>query len=196
MNYTTKFTPITVEQCGQWINWVSKNDLAVMPKLDTCLQWALVYLNNGVCWGKYDQDQNRWVMGSEFFGICPSVDSLRLMEMRLFGHAQEILIWKSGNHFGGRKLSEPTQAHKRIDATVPQDERRILAGDRCLKVLGGGSHVQCSNGSEQVLPVPVTSHQLQRHRVNLWVRHYYKEDPSTGAVRLFASRCVRLEVED
>lgn len=161
------------------------------------LRWALAHCDDGVTWGRYDVAENVWRLGNQAApDVSPPVRREALQELRLFGEAGEVLIWRTDCGLRGRELLDAGRGADRSgesDSLRPSDESRILRGDHVVEQREHGfSHIGDRAGAEQVLPRAVTTEQLQARQVQLAVRHYYESDVHTGAVRIAATRLVTL----
>lgn len=66
--------------------------------------FALAHANDGVIWGRFDN--NQWMWSS---GIAPASPQLRasaLQQLRLFGASGELFLWRSGARFAGRTIED------------------------------------------------------------------------------------------
>lgn len=69
------------------------------------LQYALVYADDGVIWGFFDN--GRWSWSSDAFSnVSPPLRLLTLQQARLFGPTAEMLIWRESHQMRGRVLVE------------------------------------------------------------------------------------------
>lgn len=153
--------------------------------------WLLAHCRDGVTWGR--RENSRWRLSSEPFpDLCPAVSRDNLLEMRLFGEKGEIMLWRSDEEFQGRRLVD--EPHQPVDSpTRPDDETRILMGDRLVEKLKDRfSRVGTASGIQHAVPLECTEKDFTSGRwpLRLRVRHYFEQDPQTGAVRVAASRLV------
>lgn len=183
------------EACERYVSWLLGEESAADGA--DGLAWALAHCDDGVTWGRYDVEGNTWVVGSDVApGVSPPIRSQALQELRLFGERSEILIWRTDAGFRGRVLRETEPATDRSDASNPVrllDEPRVIRGAFVVARCGHGfTHIGDAAGAEQVLPLAVNNELLRAAQVRLHVRHYYEADMKTGAVRIAATRLVRL----
>ncbi|HXK58581.1 MAG TPA: CRISPR-associated protein Csx19 [Acidobacteriota bacterium] len=185
--------PLSPEACEQILGWVAGG--AQMPESHDGLRWLLAHCYDGVTWGK--RENSHWRLSSTSFpDLCPIVSKDNLLEMRLFGEEGEIMIWRSEKGFLGRRLAD--QQEQIDEAIRPEDEIRILLGDRLVPDLpnprDGFSRVATAGGTQQAVPVECTKDDFcgGRWPLCLTVRHYFEENPETGAVRVAATRLVNV----
>lgn len=183
--------------CERYVSWLLGEENAAVPEGTAALVWALAHCDDGVTWGRYDAETKAWRLGNQ---VAPEVSSPvrpeTLQELRLFGDAGEVLIWRTDAGLRGRVLRETNPAADRGDESNtlrPADESRILRGGlvvaQCEQAF---THVRDGAGAEQVLPLGASDEQLQAARIRLDVRHYYEADADTGVVRIAATRLVKL----
>jgi len=176
------------------LDWVAGG--TVPAGCDHDFTWLLAHCRDGVTWGR--RENSRWRLSSEHFpDLCPAVSRDNLLEMRLFGERGEIMIWRSEEEFLGRRLvDEPYQP---IDPpTRPEDETRVLSGDRLREGPNHGfSRLTTASGIQQAVPLECTEKDFTGGRwpLRLKVRHYFEQDPQTGVVRVAASRLVHVSME-
>lgn len=157
--------------------------------------WLLAYCNDGVTWGRFDQNTARWRLASEAFPrLAPKPAEENLQELRLFGTGLELLIWREASSFRGRILRDVPSSPGPF---FPMNENRILLGDRLLEGSRDGfSRVGSPTGAEQVVPLSLAQEDFRTPwPLRLQVRHYLEADDETGAVRIAATRLVALEVK-
>lgn len=192
-----RLSAVDDEACQRYLAWLLGEDAAPAPEEATHFTWALAHCDDGVTWGRYDPQAGVWRLGSQVAAhMSPPIRRWSLQELRIFGETKEILIWRTGTGLRGRILDDEGQTARSDDPSDPlrpRRESRILLGDRVVQWLAHGfTHVANRTGAEQVLPVVVTTEQLRRGQVRLLVRHYYESDRDIGAVRIAATRLVRL----
>ena len=197
MNQHEKLEGCTIEildnvACKGYLSWVV--DGVEPSKGLKDIAWLLAYCNDGVTWGRINNDQS-WRTSSKFFPeLCPWISESNLLEIRLFGIEREILIWWTENGFLGRILiDKPGQENNA--PCLPDDEIRILLGDRVLETTKEGfTRVRTNSGMEQVIPLECADKDCIKKYwpFRLKMRHYFAQDDETGAVRVAASRLVKV----
>src|SRR5690606_5270582 len=92
-----------------------------------------------------------------------------------------------------RDAGSPTDRSAQDNPISPSNESRILRGTLVVaKCDHGFTHIADGTGAEQVVPLVVDNDHLLAGLVRLDLRHYYEADASTGAVRIAATRLIRL----
>lgn len=197
MNQQTTIEGCTIETldneaCQPYLFWVI--DSVELGQHIKDIAWLLAHCHDGVTWGCLNDDQS-WRLSSKFFPeLCPYISKSNLLEIRLFGLDREILIWRTEKGFSGRCLiDKPGQ--KNNDPCRPDDEIRILLGDRVLETTKEGfTRVRTKSGMEQAIPLECADKDCIEGRwpFRLKMRHYFEKDMKTGAVRVAASRLVKV----
>jgi len=183
--------PLGQTTCLAVLDWIGGGTRPA--ECDHELIWLLAHCRNGVTWGQLDGASRLWRLSSSPFpDHCPNIFRDNLLEMRLFAPSEEILVWRTEQGFLGRRLVDKPIGGKN-SPTRPDDEIRILLGDR----LEGGPKegftvVGTADGRRQVVPLECSASDFHKKRspLRLKVRHYFEQDPETGAVRVAASRLV------
>jgi CRISPR-associated protein (TIGR03984 family) len=173
---------------------------AAEPRHAAAFLWLLAHSDDGVTWGRWDQEAKTWFLGHESVpDVSPPIRSKTLQELRLFGETSEILIWRSEGGLRGRWLRETEPRADRCDESKPlrpSDECRILRGDHVVAAYERGfTRVRDRTGAEQVVPLRVNDTALQARQLRIRVRHYWEQDAGNGAVRIAATRLVSLGEE-
>lgn len=161
------------------------------------LLWLLALCHDGVVWGRFDGANGGWRLSSTPFpDLCPSVSTKNLLEMRLFGPDREVLIWRSEVGFRGRDLRDLTE-NGGSGFLKPENECRILLGNRFLYAKDGFTRVSAEGGRQQAVPLECPKSCFDRGRwpLRLTVRHYFQQEPDTGAVRVAVTRLINMEVK-
>lgn len=184
-----------------YLSWLLGEQSETIPKDTVGLVWALAHCDDGVTWGRRSgPGAPSWNFGNQFFpDVSPAIRRERLQELRIFGTDAEILIWRTDSGLRGRMLREndPPAGRNLSDPLRPSDESRIVRGDRLIGTSESGfSRITDRTGAEQVIPIEVSDQQLQKRSVRLCVKHYYNQDGESGAVRIVATRLVKLTAED
>ena len=188
--------PLDCQRCQSVVDWITGGGLPVAG-FDG-LVWVLAHCRDGVTWGQFDRGSRSWRLSSTPFpDLSPKITGLNLIEMRLFGPEEEVLIWHARKGFSGRRLlDEQTQDQK--SPTKPDDETRILLGDRLVDdAKEGFTRVSTASGMEQAVPLECEDGDFTggRQPLRLKVRQYFEQDAQTGAVRVAASRLVHVYKE-
>jgi len=181
--------------CQAYLSWVI-GSVAPGENLKD-IAWLLAHCHDGVTWGCINDDQS-WRTSSMYFSdLCPCVSESNLLEIRLFGAEREIMIWRTESGFSGRSMvDKPGQ--KKNDPCRPDDEIRILLGDQVMETAKDGfTRVRTKSGMEQAIPLVCADNDYAEGRMPcLLMRHYFAQDKETGAVRVAASRLVKIFKED
>jgi CRISPR-associated protein (TIGR03984 family) len=182
--------------CERLIEWLQSGGAAPEGECGN-VRWALAHCDDGVTWGRYEPQQKRWQLSTHVKPeLSPPVRRGWLQQLRLFGPSAEVLIWRDGDSLCGRLLADEGHSGGYEEALRPSEESRILLGDYVMEKLPHDfTHVGDRAGLQQVLPLAVSNEQLRERRARLKVRHYWQEDPETGAVRLAATRLVDVRIE-
>lgn len=191
-------TTLDTLSCEQFVSWLLGKEAAA-PAAPAGLDWALAHCDDGVTWGRFDAATGAWRLGSEAApDLSPPIRAEALQELRLFGERSEVLIWRSDSHLRGRVLAETDPVADRSDEDDPlrpSDDSRVLRGAYVVAPCDHGfTQVGDGAGAEQLLPLAAVNEQIRDARIRLDVRHYYEIDAATGAVRIAATRLVRLTV--
>jgi CRISPR-associated protein (TIGR03984 family) len=185
--------PLDDSACRPTLAWITGSREV---QITDGVELLLAHCYDGVTWGRLDHETSEWRLACIAFAArAPMPVEQNLLELRLFGKALEILIWREERGFRGRRLSDQAYSEEHLR---PMDESRILLGDRLLEPPKGGfSRVGSPTGAEQVVPVEIFDEVFQKSPwpLRLDVRHYLEADDETGAVRIAATRLVGLEVK-
>lgn len=180
--------------CAVWLDWVLGG--APTPPRSTSSAWLLAHCDDGVTWGRRQPTQNSWWLGSTIFpDLCPRIDAINLVELRLFGADEELLLWRDDSRIRGRWLIDTAPQHAAPDR--PHEEDRVLVGTKLKDVRQDFSRVADGQGREQAVPIPCAhgdfDEKQPRWPLRLTVKHYFETDPGTGVVRVAASRLVNVK---
>jgi len=177
--------------------------IADLSRANGDYNYMLAYCYDGVCWGNCQN--GNWNLGHDAFPMadfCPKPTKQNLMEMRIFGLKQEILIWRVDGGFKGRILTDNDKLldNKPIpDHLKPLPEERLLLGTDVLEVKKDFSWVMGRTGSQQIVPIAISSgpnsviNSMGTRKMILELRHYFQADPNTGALRIAASRLINVK---
>ncbi|MCS6954353.1 MAG: CRISPR-associated protein Csx19 [Bryobacterales bacterium] len=183
--------------CSGIVAWV-RGEAAAPGIIPDDLRWALLHSDDGVTWGRFERERNAWRLSDAVKSdLCPPVREEWLQQLRLFGPKSEVLIWREEGGLWGRILLEEVARCPLDDVLRPSEESRILLGDHVIaKLPDDFTHVGDRAGLQQVLPLSVSTRDLQARRVRLKVRHYWEQYPASGAVRIAATRLVEVFVAE
>lgn len=169
--------------------WLAQKMTNEMPLL-------LAHADDGVIWGKRQSDGSLKLSSDVFSdekrypSIAVPLSAKTLQQVRIFGPAGEILIWRTEQGFAGRRILEGEASPQEA---LP-DEWHILWGKPDFREPQDGFclFVEGQQGLQHALPVeqnPLAANQ----RAKLCVRHYVDEDNDSQAF-VFMSRLVNLQV--
>jgi len=156
------------------------------------MPWLLAHADDGVIWGKLQDDGTLKLSGEVFDdpAIAVKLQAKTLHQVRIFGEEGEVFIWRTAYGFQGRRI---------IDRETPQpdmmlDEEHLLWGTPNLSELKDGFciFVEGQQGLRHALPVE-DKEPLKDKRAKLRVRHYLDYDDEDQAY-ISMSRLVELEV--
>jgi len=163
--------------------------------------WLLAHCDDGVAWGRKDNDGWRFAPHS-FRRYSPEITPVNLQQLRIFNEREEILIWRQEAGFLGRRLSDSASPSKILE---PFSENWIVLGDRILEGPDAGfTLIADKTGSRQAVPLECTDRDFDGKRppLTLAVKHYFSIDSSdngksdaTGVVWISATRLVALTKE-
>jgi CRISPR-associated protein (TIGR03984 family) len=163
--------------------WLAEQMTEGMP-------WLLVHADDGVIWGKQNQD-GKVILSSDVFDLQPQypaiaveLRSLTIQQARMFGKAGELLVWRTEDGFAGRLIEDGEQ-------TPPDayEEEHLLWGvvaeprpEAGFTLLAEGDQ-----GQQHAVPLVLTNPE----RACLRVRHYVRYDDH-GQAYVDLSRLVDL----
>jgi hypothetical protein len=173
-----RITPINAEQANAWLNWLSGSG---PPPETHGVRFALAHSDSGVTWGYLDEQQ-QWKLGTAVDpGLCPVPTAKSLHELRLFGNAAEVLIWRSDDELQGRILADDGIGFDVSAPLCPMNEGRRLRGE-CREMRDSFKRYVDAGGAQHLAP--------EFFPEEFSVRHYFEQDLATGAVRIAATRLV------
>jgi CRISPR-associated protein (TIGR03984 family) len=188
--------PVDQAGCEQVVAWLLGEKDSAPANLGSGFAWALAHSDDGVTWGRFEEDSGCWRLGHDVVPeVSPPIRIGALQELRVFGDGGEVLIWRTGDGLRGRCIKDAERGSPRdaTDPLAPSEESRILRGDRIREDAGGGfTRVTDATGAEQVLPLTLDKAQLRERKVRLRVKHYWVQDADNGTVRIAMTRLVRL----
>jgi len=208
-----RIRPLTESDVTSVLDWMEGKDTggAVQALIAACADgdgsglWILVHLDGGVVWGLVDDGDARLARSADpTWPPAPSRD--RLQQLRVFGTAGELLVWRDediGTPAG--RLIEDEEGGDKDPVWGWKDEHYVVAGTEIIRDAGISDDrftaVREANGRAQVLPLRLEADDFAlsgapagrgMHVVRLVVRHYLEENSENGCVRVAASRLVRL----
>ena len=159
------------------------------------LTYLLAHANDGVIWGKFQDQDGKLITTTEPVKLFPECDFpfLReetLQQCRIFGDDSEVMIWKTNEGFKARLIQDE---HLIEDDYIT--ESQILWGTHGKHHENGFTLLW--DGSQGLKhAVPFTDIELGKkgelkNKVRLIVRHYIDYDDS-GVARIYLSRLVDL----
>ncbi len=170
---------------------------------DTGALWLLAHCDDGVTWGRCDGARLLLSCGQHEAWPTPRPTARNLQQLRLFGEAGEVLVWRredAGDELAGRLLTDGGERPDPDDPARPcHDVFYMVLGTRVAKggeATGDGfTAVTDAAGRVQVLPLALgrDTPDWGRPAACLRISHYLERDEETGCVRIAASRLVALE---
>lgn len=180
---------------GCVINNIDKcEDLIKNPNISKIPTWLLAICYDGVTWGKFD---GKWHFSYDsFVKLCPKFNKDNLLELRIFNEDEEIFIWRTDSGFSGRRI-EDTKVDKSEEYTNPEEEDRILLGDRFNEQKDHFTKVSIAGGSMQAVPIVCEEKDFEGGKwpLRLKLKNYFEKDENTGIVRVAATRLVKVYKE-
>lgn len=171
---------VTNDEARQWIDWLTGKAEPPHDKRDVA--FALAHCLSGVTWAYLTDDQTWKLSHSVAPDLCPVPTAETLLELRIFGPSSELFIWPSDDGLRGRWLIGKPDEATESDPLRPRRENRYLRGSgRADDKDGFRLHID--RGGAQHWPPATFQNPFS-------VCHYVEEDPTTGAVRIAATRIV------
>ncbi|NTW15912.1 MAG: hypothetical protein HGA41_00405 [Syntrophaceae bacterium] len=187
--------PLDSVACKPYLNWAING---MKDGISTnSFSYLLAHCYDGVCWGRLNPDQT-WRLSSQVLnGFSPCISESNILELRLFGNEQELLIWRTEHGFLGRKLFDIPE-DSQDNPCRPDDENRILLGDRLMPeepTKEGFTLVGTARGLLQAVPLECTGEDFigRQWPLRLEIRHYFEQNECTGVVRVAASRLINVK---
>jgi len=152
------------------------------------LRWLLATCHDGVAWGVVREGSS--ALSSEAFPeVSPVPERTSLLELRLFGPAAEVRLWRTGEGFAGCRIEDAPDPALDGSPGAPKRESWLLVGDLVREVRDGFSLLSGTAGKRQAVPVEVDERrQTQELPLRLEVCHHLEEDEESGAVRVVLTR--------
>lgn len=152
------------------------------------LNWLLAHADDGVIWGELRND-GLHLSGDAFPDISPRLRAVTLQQVRLFGSAAELLLWRDGSIWQSQVIQGRVIQDGAGEPCEYYDESHLLWGDRVEEQKDGFLLLrQGSEGLCHTPPLPQTA-QLP---AQLLVRHYLAYDADGQAYVAF-SRLIALQ---
>ena len=179
-------------QCQELLAWAQGGE----EPLDRPggLRWLLAHCDDGVVWGY--REGGPWVLSHTAFPeVSPPLLAETLQELRLFGEDEERFVWKGTRGLAGRRLAdagEPAAARWMSD-------QRVLVGNQLREgPKEGFTLVADGGGTRHAVPLECAAADFAGglSPLRLELRHYLQSDDATGAVRVAATRLVRVYREE
>lgn len=152
--------------------------------------WLLVHADDGVIWGKLDQN-DKLILSSDVFSspsrypaIAIELRATTIQQARVFGPAGELLIWRTADSFAGRVVADG------IDLPLhAYEEKQLLWGvvTEAQSTAGFTLLVEGEQGQQHAPPLTMN----KPERACLLVRHYVSYDDH-GQAYVELSRLVDL----
>ena len=162
-------------------SWLTRHMSEDMP-------WVLVHADDGVIWGRRQPDGSL-VLSSDVFDLKSRYPAIAvelrpetLQQVRLFGPAGELLIWRNEGRLQGRSIMDG--AAQTGDAW---QEQHLLWGTSTEQREGFSILKEGQQGPQHAIPIAVSGAQ----RAALTVRHYAQSDQYGQAI-VGLSRLVNL----
>jgi CRISPR-associated protein (TIGR03984 family) len=155
------------------------------------LQYLLAHADDGVIWGRFDQDGNLTTPRNpeNLFPECnfPELRSHTLQQCRAFGENAEVMLWKIGQDDWKARLIKDNNKRECLP-----DEHQILWGTQKEGENKGFTLVSDGQqGLRHAVPLTGISFKDNERPLRLTVRHYIDYD-NTGLARIYLSRLVNL----
>lgn len=153
------------------------------------LTWLLVHADDGVIWGRYDDQKNALTLSSDAFpDISPTLRESTLQNARLFSPQGELLVWRTPDGFTYRLILDGDESLTQEEAF---EETHLLWGAAATTQSGFTLMQAGANKLCHALPLelPKGAH------ASLKVRHYISYDP-LGQAAITFSRLVNLETRN
>jgi len=159
------------------------------------LRWLLATCHDGVVWGEL-RDGGLALSSAAFPEVSPTPRRESLLELRLFGPAAEIRVWRTDDGFAVRRIESAggeTSAALAGSPAEPKRESWLLVGDRFRDARDGFTLVTGDGGKRQAVPLTIDEDRSDQDLpVRLEVCHHLEQDGETGAVRVALTRLTGL----
>lgn len=162
-------------------HWLESHMSANMP-------WLLIHADDGVLWGRRSS-QGALALSSDAFNeksrfpsIAVELRAETMQQVRIFGTAGELLLWREGTTLRGRSITDDEGVSK-----YSWDEQHLLWGTQSEQVEEFTLLVEGRQGPRHAVPISVPS----RRHAALTIRHYIGRDKE-GQAAVVLSRLVDL----
>ena len=155
-------------QPKQWLEQNARRDMA----------YVLAHTDEGVLWGRIENGQLHWA-GDAFPELSLTFQLATLQQVRLFGPAGEVFIWRTPTgQFQARRLEDGATAPTQADTFEDQQWLWGTLGEKGQenKELGFTLLVEGKQGLRHAPPITGLR---AKERVMLTVRHYIETDLKT-----------------
>ncbi len=162
------------------------------------LKYFLGHADDGVIWGKFDDNNNYQLTTAEqifkepaFKAEFPKLRLMTLQQCRIFGENGEILLWNIGNRWKARLIEDKSDIEH-------IQKSQYLWGTQGEEKDGFTLLSDGSQGLKHAVPLKDINSHFSKDKQNLYrpvrlvVNHYIKYDEETGIARIFISRLVSL----
>ena len=168
------------------VTWVEQQSSADRP-------WFLAHADDGVIWGRRNDDGRLITSRQLVPHISPPLRLLTLQQAFIFGeHGGEVRLWRAEDAWQARLVTDASDAE-------PIDESQVLWGTEVVNRYPeqGFTHVRETRqqGLDHVVPIVVTLQQLEKRQLRLLVRHFIEYDEATGEARIGLSRLVKIFID-
>lgn len=158
--------------------------------------WLLAWQNDGVIWGISRKGVAAIELSSEEFPeYSPQFNPKKLLELRLFQHDQEILLWQQDGVLAGRIVTDSEVDTENVMA--PFSNSFLLLGDKPKlkpnEKKKSFSLIESKTGAINFPPVDATNLKRSGGAGKLHMKNYFEQDPESGMLRVALTRLVSVE---
>lgn len=151
------------------------------------IAWLLAHADDGINWGVVRE--GALLLSSDFYAAyAPPLRVETLQQVRLFGTAGELYLWRVGADWHGRFLAPGEEAETLMTQYLLWGDAQDGSGTAGFTLLADGVE-----GLRHAPPLPTTKFDPKHQNLGVQVQHYlaYDED---GQAHIAASRLVELVV--
>jgi len=183
--FTATVRPVIVPPafCGDVRGWL------LQKSQEYQLPWLLAHADDGINWGVVRE--GALLLSSDFYAVyAPPLRVATLQQVRLFGAAGELYLWRVGTAWQGRFLAAGEAAESLTAHYLLWGDAQDGSSTAGFALLADGAE-----GLRHAPPLPTTKFDPKRQNLCVQVQHYlaYDED---GQAHIAASRLVELLVVD